>query len=225
VNTPNDRTQPVQTGAVRADERHDTIHLDEHRDTTAAPVAAPVVAERHEIVPDRARGGVSFWSVLSGVLVAFGAFIVLSAIIGAILAASGVAEGGIQAGEAGDAGLAVVIGLIVAQFLAYLWGGYTAGRMARGSGVLNGLLVPVLALIFVAALGAIIAGVTGTSPDAAAADVDAMALPLPLSDIGELATGLGIGLLAAMLLGGALGGGMGARWHTKLEDGETRYTH
>ena len=221
MNTPNDRTQPVATGAVRADERSDTIHLDEQHEHTAAPV----VTEHHEVVPDRTRGGVSFWSVLSGVLVAFGAFIVLSAIIGAILTASGVAQGGVQSSEATEAGLAVVIGLVVAQFLAYLWGGYTAGRMARGSGVLNGLLVPILALIFVVALGAIIAGVTGTSPDAAAADVETMSLPLPLSDLGELATGLGIGLLVAMLLGGALGGGLGARWHTKLENGDTRYTH
>ena len=219
MNLPNDRTQPVATGATRAPERHDTIHLEQQDHA-----ATPVVEEHHEHV-DRARGGVSFWSVLSGVLVAFGAFIVLSAIIGAVLAASGVADGGIQSGEAGEAGLAVVIGIIAAQFLAYVWGGYTAGRMARGSGVLNGFLVPILALIFVAALGAIIAGVTGTSPDAAAADVETMSLPLPLADLGELATGLGIGLLVAMLLGGALGGALGARWHTKLEDGETRYTH
>ena len=220
MNTPSDHTQPVASGAVRHEEHHDTIHLDQ-RDAAETPV----VAEHHQYVPDRARGGVSFWSVLSGVLVAFGAFIVLSAIIGAILAASGVADGGIQSGEATEAGLAVVIGIVVAQFLAYLWGGYTAGRMARGSGVLNGFLVPILALIFVAALGAIIAAVTGTSPDAAAADVETMSLPLPLADLGELATGLGIGLLVAMLLGGVLGGAMGARWHTKLEDGETRYTH
>lgn len=229
MDTPNDRTQPVSTGATRAPDRRDTIHLDEQREHTAAPArdehTAAEVREEHHVVPDRARGGVSFWSVLSGVLVAFGAFIVLSAIIGAFLAASGVAEGGIQSGQATEAGIAVVIGLIVAQFLAYLWGGYTAGRMARGSGVLNGLLVPILALIFVAVLGAIIAGVTGTSPDAAAADVNAMSLPLPLSDLSELATGLGIGLLVAMLLGGALGGAMGARWHTKLENGDTRYTH
>ena len=230
MNTPNDRTQPVSTGATRAPDSHDTIHLDEQREHTAAEVrdehtAAPVREEHHAVVPDRARGGVSFWSVLSGVLVAFGAFIVLTAIIGAFLAASGVAEGGIQSGQATEAGLAVVIGLIVAQFLAYLWGGYTAGRMARGSGVLNGLLVPILALVFVAVLGAIIAGVTGMSPDAAAADVDSMSLPLPLSDLSELATGLGIGLLVAMLLGGALGGAMGSRWHTKLENGDTRYTH
>lgn len=214
---PNDRTQPVHTG-VRTDEHHDTIHLDEQQ-----PTHTPVV-ERHDIVPDRTRGGVSFWSVLSGVLVAFGAFVVLSAIIGAILAASGVAEGGIQANEAQTAGIATVVGLVLAQFLAYMWGGYTAGRMARGSGALNGFLVPILALIFVVALGAIIAAVTGTSPDAAAADVQTMRLPLPLANLGELATGAGIGLLVAMLLGGALGGWMGARWHTKLEDGETRYT-
>jgi hypothetical protein len=33
----------------------------------------------------------------------------------------------------------------------------------------------------------------------------------------ELSTGFGIAILVAMLLGGALGGGMGTRWHTKLE--------
>ena len=217
MDTPNDRTQ----GSTRSAERNDTIHLDEERDHSAAPVRE----EHREVVPDRTRGGVSFWSVLSGVLVAFGAFIVLSAIIGAILTASGVTAGGIESSEAADAGLAVVIGLIVAQFLAYMWGGYTAGRMARGSGILNGVLVPILALVFVVILGAIIAGVTGMSPDAAAADVNSASLPLPLSNLSELATGLGIGLLVAMLLGGALGGGMGARWHTKLENGDTRYTH
>ena len=177
--------------------------------------------EHHEVV-DRTRGGVSFWSVLSGVLVAFGAFIVLSAIIGAILAATGIAEGGIQTSEATTAGLAAGIGLVVAQFLSYLWGGYTAGRMARGSGFMNGLLVPIVALVFVAILGAILAAVTGTSPDAAAAQ--AQSLPLPLASLSEIGTGVGIGALVAMLLGGLLGGKMGARWHTKLEDGRTRYT-
>lgn len=223
MNTPNDRTQPMTTGATHnsatSEREREEIRLDDHHDTTAPPV----VAERHDYVPDRTRGGVSFWSVLSGVLVAFGAFIVLSAIIGAILAATGMAEGGVQSSEIRDASIGAGIGLVVAQFLAYLWGGYTAGRMARGSGSMNGLLVPIVALIFVAALGAILAAVTGTSADAAAAE--AQSLPLPLGSLADIGTGVGIGLLVAMLLGGVLGGSLGQRWHTKLENGRTRYTN
>jgi hypothetical protein len=37
-----------------------------------------------------------------------------------------------------DAGIAGDIAFAIAMLLAYLWGGYTAGRMARGAGVLNG---------------------------------------------------------------------------------------
>ena len=257
METPNDRTQPVRSGATRQDDLGRDIHLDRDRDNDGIrddqefsrdrdndgirddremagahqtteirdhdrDVRPMTTGSTTEVVPDRTRGGVSFWSVMSGVVVAFGAFIVLSAIIGAILAATGVAEGGIQASEARDAGLAAGIGLIIAQFLSYLWGGYTAGRMARGSGFLNGLLVPIVALVFVAALAAIIAAVAGDAATDAANQ--AQSLPLPLSNLGDIGTGVGIGALVAMLLGGLLGGKMGARWHTKLEDGRTRYT-
>lgn len=182
------------------------------------PDAEDTRGEVRTVGPDRARGGFSLWSILTGVLVAIGAFILLTAIIGAILAALGVAEGGIQPNEATTAGIGAGIGLVLAQFLAYLWGGYTAGRMARGSGVLNGVLVPIVALVLVAILGLIVAALTGTTPNAAASDVQQ--LPLPLSSLTDVGTAVGIGLLVAMLLGGALGGMMGARWHTKLEDRE-----
>ena len=223
MDTPNDRTQPLQ-----ADTRHDTdvrhaerddLRVEHHPETTQMPVAA----ERAAYEPVRTRGGVSFWSVLSGVLVAFGAFVVLSAVIGAVMAATGVTEGGISSDEISTATIGAGVGLVLAQFLAYLWGGYTAGRMARGAGVGNGVLVAVLGLIFVAVLGAILALVAGTTPDTAAAD--AQRLPLPLNAIADIGTSVGIGVLVAMLLGGALGGLLGQRWHTKLENGQTRYTH
>jgi hypothetical protein len=162
-----------------------------------------------------ARGGVSLWSVLSGMLVAFGAFVILLATIGAILAATGIAEGGIRADEMADLGLGVGVSLVLSQFLAYLWGGYTAGRMARGSGVANGVLVPVVALVLVVALGTIVAAVTGAAAELDPSDVQRV--PLPLSRLTDLGTGVGIGLLLAMLGGGALGGWLGARWHTRLE--------
>lgn len=179
---------------------------------------APVHDRDVEVVreTDRARGGVSMWSVLSGMLVAFGAFVILSAIVGAILAATGIAEGGIQPGEVAEASMGVGIGLLLAQFLSYLWGGYTAGRMARGSGTANGVLVPIVALVFVAILGTIIAAVTGAAAELDPSDVQQ--LPLPLSRLTDIGTAVGVGLLLTMLGGGALGGWLGARWHTKLEN-------
>lgn len=167
---------------------------------------------------DSARGGVSFWSILSGVFVAFGAFVVLSAIVGAILAATGIAEGGIKADEATTVGLGAGIGLVVAQLLAYLWGGYTAGRMARGSGIANGVLVAVAALVLVIVLGGIVAAVTGAASGVGASDVQK--LPLPLGKLSDIGTGVGIGVLVAMFVGAATGGWLGARWHTKLERSE-----
>lgn len=168
---------------------------------------------------DRARGGFSMGSVITGVLVAFGAFIVLSALIGAILAAIGMTEGSINAADMRNATIGAGIGLVLAQFLAYLWGGYTAGRMARGSGILNGILVPIIAIVLVALLGAIVAAVSGDVN--VQAEVSQADLPLPLSDLADIGTGVGIGVLVAMLLGGALGGHLGSRWHSKLENDDT----
>src|SRR5687767_3213842 len=96
-----------------------------------------------------ARGGVSFWSVLTGVLVALGVMFLLSAIAGAIIVNTGLEEE-IAADETVDVGIGAIVAIAIAQFISYLWGGYTAGRMARGSGFANGLLVPILALAIAA---------------------------------------------------------------------------
>ena len=171
---------------------------------------------RATVAVDRARGGVSLWSVLSGVLVAFGAFIVIAAIVGAVFAALGIAEGGLRTEDVTGATIGAAVGLVIVQFLAYLWGGYTAGRMARGSGVVNGILVPVVAIVIVILLGAILSAFVGVD------EPDVQRLPLPLDTARDIGTGVGIGLLVAMLAGGALGGWLGARWHTKLENSEAQ---
>lgn len=189
---------------TRPGDSHD--HVERHDHTERDDVRV----ERNPI----ARGGFSIPAIVTGTVVAFGAFVVLAAIVGGILAATGIAEGGISANEATDAGIGAGIGLVVAQFLAYFWGGYTAGRMARGSGLLNGLLVPVTAIILVAILGAII---TAIGDSAGVNTNDVQQLPLPLGSLSDIGTVVGIALLAVMLLGGALGGGAGQRWHTKLE--------
>lgn len=189
----------------------------EHTHAETRPVDRRETVARDDVRLERnpvARGGFSLPAIVTGTVVAFGAFVVLAAIVGGILAATGVAEGGISAAEATDAGIGAGIGLAIAQFLAYFWGGYTAGRMARGSGVLNGILVPITAIILVAILGAI---VTAVAESAGANAGDVQQLPLPLGTLSDIGTVVGIVLLAVMLLGGALGGAVGQRWHTKLE--------
>jgi hypothetical protein len=163
----------------------------------------------------RARGGVSLGGILTGVVVAIGAIFLLSALIGGVLAATVTGFDEVSGGEIVDASVAGGIAFVVAQFLAYLWGGYTAGRMARGAGLLNGLLVPIVAILIALLVGAIAAGL-GASAE--------LNLPfrnarLPLQDDYRVEWGVGFGIaaLVAMFLGGALGGLLGARWHTKLE--------
>jgi hypothetical protein len=165
--------------------------------------------------PVEARGGVSGGAILTGVVVAFGAMFLLSAIIGGILTALGVAETDITRGEAVDAGIGAGMAFVVAQFLSYLWGGYTAGRMGRGAGVANGILVPVTAIVLALLTGLIVAGLGATAN---------LNLPftenrLPVENDYLVSWGIGIAVASfiAMFIGAAVGGAMGARWHTKLE--------
>ena len=176
---------------------------------------------RHDgLQPGDVRGGVSAGAILTGVVVAFGAMALLSVLIIGVLVALGLVDENITQGDLVDAGIGAAIALIVAQFLAYMWGGYTAGRMARGSGVANGILVALTAIIVAVCIGAIATAVGANanvdlpfrlnlpfSPQDVAADADAQ----------EVGLGMLIAALAAMFLGGALGGALGSRWHTKLE--------
>jgi hypothetical protein len=106
--------------------------------------------------------------------------------------------------------------LILAFFLSYLWGGYTAGRMSRGAGIVNGLLVPLVALLVGALIGAVVWAL-GTT---AQLNLPFATNRLPLEDtdyVIDWTLGLGAAALIAMFLGGIIGGLLGSRWHTKLE--------
>lgn len=162
-----------------------------------------------------ARGGVSLGAVLTGVVVAFGALFLLSAIVGGILAATGVDADSVQ-GQTQEVTVGVGISIVVAWLLACLWGGYTAGRMGRGAGAGNGLLVPVAVII----IGVIVIGIVNVLGATANLNLPFTAnyqLPTENNNLVDLGIGFGIGTLVAMLLGGLLGGMLGSRWHTKLE--------
>jgi hypothetical protein len=113
-------------------------------------------------------GKLSFISVLAGVLVAYGAFAVLAALAGVAAAAIGL-NTDLSANNWAELGVGSAIAAAVVLLLAYLFGGYVAGRMARRAGLLHGLGVFILALVIVALVAAIAATQTDTSAATCAA--------------------------------------------------------
>jgi hypothetical protein len=175
---------------------------------------------RTEVVPERmprARGGVSLGAILTGVVVSFGALTLLLALAGGILAATDTIDDvtNVSGEEAVTAGAVAGVVLVIAWLLSYMWGGYTAGRMGRGAGFLNGLLVPIVAVLVLLAVGAI-ASALGAEAELNN-PLDTVRLPVEESNLVDIGTGIGIAVLVAMFLGAVLGGMLGARWHTKLE--------
>jgi uncharacterized membrane protein len=158
-------------------------------------------------------GKLSLISVLAGVLVAYGAFAVLAALAGAAAAALGL-NTDLSANNWAELGVGSAIVAAVVLLLAYLFGGYVAGRMARRAGLLHGIAVFILALIIVALIAVIAATQTDTS--AIRDNLRSLGIPTTGAEWGDVGTLAGIGSLAAMLVGALLGGLLGERWHTKL---------
>ena len=178
------------------------------RESTVGTAAAPGTFLRG------ARGGISGGAILTGVLVAFGAMSLLSALVAGIVIAIGLPDTPFPGSEVEGTVVGGVV-VMVAQFFAYLWGGYAAGRMARGAGVANGLLVPLVGLLLVAVIAAILAAL-GTSSDM---DIPFQNYRLTVDNgaVVQWGAGLEIAILLTMFLGGGLGGALGTRWHTRLE--------
>ncbi len=160
--------------------------------------------------------GTSWVSVVLGWLAALGASLILSGIVGGIVGAI-LGLVGVGAGTAG------LIGLLVTLFLAFLIGGYVAGRLASRSGTKHGLLVPLLALVVtlvLAIVGAVLGfsfidqlsgvtlpqGMQGTAQEAAQG-----ARQRAPQNLGTILTVSGILALLVPFIGGAIGGGWGAK--------------
>jgi hypothetical protein len=169
--------------------------------------------DRAALTREAGIGKLSFISVLAGVLVAYGAFAVLAALAGAAAAAIGL-NTDLSANNWAELGVGSAIVAAVVLLLAYLFGGYVAGRMARRAGLLHGLAVFVLALVIVALIAAIAASQTDTS--AIRDNLRSLGIPTTGAEWGDVSTLAGIGSLGAMLIGALVGGMLGERWHTKL---------
>jgi hypothetical protein len=171
-------------------------------------------------------GGIKWGAAFFGWLSANG----LAVILLALLSAAGVAFGLSQASSAGQAvdqaadqataqadtiGVAGGIALLVVLFLAYLAGGYVAGRMARFDGAKQGIAVWVIGLLVLIALAAL-GAVLGAEYNV----LSRLNLPsIPLSGDTLTTAGIiaGIAALLVTLLGAVLGGKIGERYHRKVD--------
>ena len=197
-------------------------------DVDDAPSTAPVYASdtpRHDVVARQKErfGGMKFGSAFFGWLTAIGTVVLLTAVVGAIGAALGVGTGttieDAADAAAADAATFTIVGavaLAVVLFVAYLAGGYVAGRMARFSGALQGLAVWLWGII-IAVVVAIITLIAGSQWDILQT---LNGFPrIPVTAGAATSTGILTAVVAAAIaLGGAvLGGIAGMRYHRRVD--------
>jgi hypothetical protein len=188
--------------------------------TTGRPAAAPAPVSRQQVVAAQKEryGGIRWGAAFFGWLSANG----LAVLLVALLSAGGVAIGLTQGvsvdeavGSASGIGIGGGIALLVVLFLAYLAGGYVAGRMARFNGPKQGVAVWIIGLVVVLLLA--LAGLVFGSQYNVLARLDLPRIPV---DEGTATTAGIIALaavLAATLAGAILGGIMGTRYHKKVD--------
>jgi amino acid transporter len=155
------RTRERDAASPRAPDDGDGAVAD-RRATRATTTTRPVGATT-ATVRERQReefGGVSWLSTLVGWLAAAGLAAILTGILGAagaVLAVSHV-DSPLTDTDPETIGVAGGIALLVVLAIAYFFGGYAAGRMARFDGARQGIgvwLWTILAAVVVAALAAI----------------------------------------------------------------------
>ncbi len=197
---------------------------DSHHPTSTAPVLASATPQHDVLAREKERfGGIKFGSAFFGWLTAVGAVVLLTAVVGAVGAAIGF-ETGTTVDEAADAvgttpdtvGIVGAIAVAVVLFVAYLAGGYVAGRMARFSGALQGLAVWIWGIV-IAIVVAVLTLLAGNRWDVLAA---ADSLPrIPLTPETATTAGILTAIVAAVisLAGAVLGGMAGMRYHRNVD--------
>jgi hypothetical protein len=169
--------------------------------------------DRKRLARQAGLGRLSLISALAGVLVAYGAFVVLGALVAAIAVAIGL-DAELASNDWATLGRGSAVTVTVVAFVAYLFGGYVAGRMARRAGLVNGLAVFALAVLLVVVVGAIAASQTDT--ETIQANLRSLGLPITSAEWARIGTVAGIGTLVGMLVGAGIGGVVGERWHSEL---------
>ena len=180
-----------------------------------------VVTERGTLADGRARqrerfGGAKIGAAFFGWLVSVGMTVLLSAVAAGVGAVVGRTVRLDPAGaDAATVGLTGAITVLVVLALAYLTGGYVAGRLARFDGTRNGILTWLVGMIVT-----VLAGLVATAVGANSGLVAQLRLPAFPGDLATLTTGGLIALavlLVVTLLAAAAGGRLGERFHRRVD--------
>jgi hypothetical protein len=203
----------VETPAEAADqaayeaERADTA---ERRDVAVAegPAMHPIAAARERF------GGIDLPASLVGMLTALAMVVLLGGLVGAAFGAIGY-QTGLNGNDVNDISVGSLIGGLAVLFVSYLIGGWTAGRIARYDGARNGLMTGVWTIVLAAVLSGL-AATLGNEYDVLS-NVD---LPQWFNRDAVTTTAIVSGAIAiaAMLLGGLLGGLWGTRYHRLADE-------
>jgi hypothetical protein len=169
--------------------------------------------DRWELAREAGLGRLSVVSLLGGVAAAMSAFALL---IGAAAAATAAVDFDTDLMsqewtniDAPDAAI-----LSVALFLACLFGGYVAGRMARRTGLSHGFYTFALGLVLL--VGAIAGLDQMARGDALVVSFGALGIPTAFDTWRDLSVPVGLAWVLTALAGACAGGVVGEGWHTKL---------
>jgi hypothetical protein len=187
--------------------------LDGEEPMTGSDPGSESPRDRKRLARQAGLGRLSFISVLAGVLVAYGAFALLGALVGTVSVAIGL-DTELASNDWTTLGRGSAVAVTVVAFVAYLFGGYVAGRMARRAGLVNGLAVFALAVLLIVVVGAIAASQADT--EAIQVNLRSLGLPITGAEWARIGTVAGIGTLVGMLVGAGIGGVVGERWHSEL---------
>jgi len=198
----------TETRDTRVDEKVDTAQPVETRaERAAAPDPyAGIHAARERF------GGIDIPASLVGMLTALSTVLILAGLVGAAFGVVGYQTGLEQ--DAQDLSNGSLIGGVAILFVAYLIGGWAAGRIARYDGARNGFATGVWTLVFGAIMAALGAW-AGSEYDV----FQNVELPQWFDSDAFTTTAIasGIGAIAAMFAGGILGGLWGERYHRRAD--------
>lgn len=168
-------------------------------------------------------GGMKLGSAFFGWLTATGTAALLTALISALGLAIGLGTGS-DLNDAADAtgttpetiSIIGAIVVVVVLFVAYLAGGYVAGRMARFSGGKQGLAVWLWAVV-IAIVVAVVAAIGGARFNILANLNGFPRIPINEGDVTVVGIVTAVVVAVVALVGAVLGGLLGMRYHRRVD--------
>lgn len=164
-------------------------------------------------------GGMKFGACFFGWLTATGTAVLLTALLTAIGAGVGLGRD-LSAGQppmdAQTVGLVGGIVILVIVFVAYLAGGYVAGRMARFNGIKQGVGVWLWAVV-VAVVVAVLSAVAGARFNLLGSLNGFPRIPVNEGTLTTSGIVIACAVAVSALLGALLGGVIGMRFHRRVD--------